>query len=124
MSYYGLLNKNCSYARRINIGTNVYGEIQFTEQIISSSAPCRRNPSMAQGGQKLIERSKEGTANVKLVTYFMRYSETIQEGDLINLSDTNQGVVKNILDAAGKGHHKQLLVEEVEEVGEKDKTSG
>lgn len=124
MSFYGLLIHRCSYKRRVNVSTSAYGEIQFTEQIIGSDVPCRRNPNLSQGSQKLIEKSREGTANVKMALYFFRYSESIQEGDLINFSDVDQGVVRNVLNAAGARHHKQAIVEEVESVGERDHTSG
>jgi hypothetical protein len=124
MSFQGLLNQRCSYRRPTNIGTNVLGEIQLTDLVVGSDVMCARQPGKGLNMQQFYQSAKQGTANVKLVRYYFLYSETIQEGDIIDLSDTYQGTVRNVIDAAGRQHHKEVMVEEVESVGEKDKTSG
>lgn len=124
MSFYGLLNKKCSWSRRINVGSNDFGEIIFTEVLVASDIPCSRQVGAGNNDNQLLEGLKEGDLARKISRFYFAYSDDVQEGDIITFETSDQGIVRSIKDDAGRSHHKKALVVEISNVGERDKTSG
>lgn len=123
--FYGLLNSRISWKRKINSGTNTFGEAMFLEQLIASAVACNRQVGAGYNAKQLIENKPEGGMNYKLSRYYLAFSDSnnIQEGDIINLmigSDTYSdiGIVRDVADDAGQMHHRKLIVEEIKKVGE------
>ncbi len=123
MSFYGLLNGKCSWRRRSNIGENEFNEIIWTELVVSSDIPCSRQPGPGNNMRQIIENKMPGNFDFKLVRYYMGVTD-IKEGDRIIFQGVSDAFVRDIRDAAGRGHHLELLVEEVVPIGEGDKYNG
>lgn len=122
MSFYSLLNKRCSWKRRISTGANSFGEVIFTEQMIGSDVRCARQVGDGNNDRQFINNLQTAPKNVKLVTYYLMPSEDIQENDIIIFQASEQGIVRDVKDDGGRNHHKSVLVEEVQSVGETDVT--
>lgn len=123
MSFHGLLNGRCSWYRRDNTGQNDYGEITWTETLIASDVRCSRQTGAGNNMRQLIENKQAGNFNSKLVRYYIGVTD-IQEGDRLIYEGISDAYVRDVRDAAGRGHHMELIVEEVVPIGEGDHYNG
>ncbi len=123
MSFYGLLNGRCSWKRRSNVGENEFKEIIWTETTIASDVPCSRQPGPGNNMRQMLEHKAPGHFNFKLVRYYMGVTD-IKEQDRIIFQGVSDAFVRDIRDAAGSGHHMELLVEEIVPIGEGDTYNG
>ena len=127
MSLSRLFINRVSWRRKINTDTNEIGEIIYTEQLIASDVHCSRQVMPGVGQRKTVENKNVGFVNTKMVKYFMYPFTNIRAGDVIAINITEQGnvtyltdcgMVKDVRDAAGRNHHWEVMVEEVEPLGE------
>ena len=119
MSFSKLLNKRCSWKRRFNVGQNEYGEINYSDVIIGSDVECGRQVGLGMNMRQLVQNVEPGEFNRKVVKYWM-YPTDIQEGDIIKFQGSELEKVEDVRDAAGRGHHLEILSRSIVEVGEED----
>ena len=119
MGFSDLLTKRCSWRRKINIGTNEYGEIKYSDYHIGSDVPCARQVGPGLNMRQLVQDVPPGEFDKKIVKYWM-WPTDIQEGDIIAFLGSETEKVRDVRDAAGRDHHLEIVTEAVQEVGEDD----
>lgn len=119
MSFIGLLNKKCTWKRRQNSGINDYGEITLSDVTIGSEVKCARQVGPGVNQRELVGYRRPGDIAKALVTYFLLPTD-IQEDDIIKFENSETEIVRNVRDAAGRGHHLEVLAESFQETGEQD----
>lgn len=119
MGISNLLNKKCSWRRRINSGVNDYNEIVYSDIVYGSDVNCARQVGHGNNMRQFLEKNP-GDFNYKIVKYFLLPTD-IQEGDLITFEGSETEIVRDVRDAAGRGHHVEVLAESVRSIGEDDK---
>ena len=126
MSLSRLFINRVSWRRKINTDTNEMGEIIYTEQLIASDVHCSRQVMPGVGQRKTLEGKNVGFVNSKMVKYYMFPFQNIRAGDIVSRYVTEQGIVtyltdigmvKDVRDAAGRNHHWEVFVEEIEPLG-------
>jgi len=124
MSIKNLLNKKCSWRRRINTGlANDYGEIDYSDVIFGSDVPCSRQVGVGMNMRQMVENLPPGEFDKKLVKYYLAPTD-IQEGDLITFEGSETEKVRDVRDAGGRGHHLEIVAVSTKEVGEGDSRVG
>ena len=123
MSFTSLLNKTCSWVRRINIATGEYGEVIVSDLLIGSDVACARQVGVGNNMRQLVQDIPAGEFDKKLTTYYL-FPTDIQEGDLITFEGSEEGKVRDVQQGGGRNHHLEVLVEEIMATGEDDERIG
>lgn len=129
MSFNSLLDSTALIRRKNNSDTNDYGEVVSVITTIADNVLCSRQVGPGNNMRQNIENKAPGSMNYKLVRYYFPIDTDIKEGDLITCTHTKTGKIYNAVvrdgrDAAGKGHHLEILAEETKPQGEADTTNG
>jgi hypothetical protein len=119
MTIQNLFNKVCSWRRRIAIDENEFNEIIYSDLWVGSDVSCARQVGPGLNMRKYIDTEPPGEYNRKIVKYYMLPTD-IQEGDIIKFEGSELEKVEDVRDAAGRGHHLEILARAIEEVGEED----
>jgi hypothetical protein len=123
MSFSSLLNKRCSWKRRMNAGIDSFGEITLSEVTIGSDVRCSRQVGLGYNSREKINTEKPGDTVKGLVKYYLLPTD-IQEDDLITFEGSETEEVRYVRDAAGRGHHLEVLAVMINPTGEADKRVG
>jgi hypothetical protein len=124
MAFADLLVNRCSWYRRINVGENEYAELIYSDVTMGSDVPCSRQVGHGLNMRQLIQDTLPTEYDRKIVKYWMEIGNNIQEGDIISFEGSETGKVRDVRDAAGRGHHLEVVVESMVEVGEEDSRIG
>lgn len=102
-----LFNKKCSWRRKSATQEDEFGEFIYTETIISSDVPC--------AFQEITRDLKENipqNINVRIFDLFLAPDEDIRVEDIYIFEGSDNYLVKDVADAAGRDHHLEVLVEQ------------
>jgi len=119
MSFKSLLNKRCSWRRRVNAGVNEYNEMVYSDVIIGEDVACARQVVRNLGERLLVEDKNVGRVNAKYARYYLLPTD-IQEGDIIEFNGSETETVRDIIDGGGRNHHLEIYAEATQFVGEAD----
>ena len=118
MSLKSLLNKRCSWKRRVNIGENSFGELIYSEVTLGSDVLCAQQVGRGLNVRQQIDEKEFGISSYMQPRLWLMPTD-IQEGDIVTI-DGDDAIVKNVRDAAGRGHHYELMLEKTPPIGEAD----
>lgn len=120
MSFFGLLNKRCSWKRRIIKDRDSYGEIIYSDIIKGSDVRCARQVGRGLNvRQEFVGKDIGNTTSV--ISRYWLFPTDIQEGDVIKFEGSELETVRNVRDAAGVGHHLEVMARQIMPQGEEDK---
>lgn len=123
MGFLNLLNKRCSWRRRIIVDRNRSNEPIFSDLLMGSDVPCSRQVGPGMNMREKFQNRDIPATNKKLVKYFLLPTD-IQEGDLITFEGSETEEVRDVRDAAGRGHHLEIVAESIKVFGEGDNRVG
>jgi len=113
MSYTSLLNKKCSWTRKTTYTVGTFGEEIINSTSIDSNVKCRYE---AVTGKELEELGIVGEIDKSYERFFMEGIVDIEVSDEISVNgvvDDYIRKVKWIGDAAGHGHHTEVIIEKI-----------
>ena len=111
MSISGLFNKTCSWKRKSFTQVDEFGEPIYTETIVDSDVGC----AFQEITKDLIENIPvEG--NRRVFDLFLETGKDILPEDVLVIDGSDNYIVTDIDDAAGRGHHLEVMVEQNKEV--------
>jgi len=119
MSFLSLMNKKFSWKRKSNTGDDGYGG-QIVDWIVIGSDVLCRVEGLSE--KEIEELNLEGESNASYERLFAENVLDIKPGDNISLFtlagvayETNYNRnVKRFEDAAGHGHHTEIIIEKLE----------
>lgn len=120
MTFSSLLNKKCSWKRRIIKDRDSYGEIQYSEITMGSDIPCHRQVGRGLNVRQEITSKDVGNMTSVVSRYWM-FPTDIQEGDILKFEGSELEIVRNVRDAAGVGHHLEIMATQIMPEGEEDR---
>lgn len=108
------------------MSVNLLNETTYTEVYVGVNVPCARQVMPGKSNRETMQIIP-GKFNTKKVTYWLSPTD-IEEGDKMIMigSDYSDDIreVEDVRDAAGRGHHLEVIVGEVTPQGEGDRFHG
>ena len=113
MSFSSLLNKRCSWVRRIKISKDKYRQSVYTESVMGSNVRCRIEKIH---GFNLWQGEPGGDFNRSVGMLFMKSGNDILPNDFVTIDGSENYKVMDDDDFSLMGHHIEVRVEKTKEL--------